>query len=195
MNIKSATRRTRNTIGSSFLTRGGDDYDHRASNKARRQMNDAVISEQLNEVAPVVVAEKDPTFFRVVITTQVQENYGTHCCECESDESCVCSSHWKAKGGNEYHIPLGDANAVLALGQASIQAIVDSVIPSIGSSDRFFQEYFLEWSIYANEEQTFEEECIECSWEHSMRHVTQEERDAWRSQRLERLIIASAVIK
>ena len=50
--ISQATRRIRNTRGSSFLTHGADDYDHRGLNKARRNLSKALIAEYLAEDAP-----------------------------------------------------------------------------------------------------------------------------------------------
>jgi len=45
--ISTATRRVRNRSGSSYLTRGGDNHDHRGLNKARRALSSALIAEQL----------------------------------------------------------------------------------------------------------------------------------------------------
>ncbi len=50
MSIAKATRRIRNTKGSSYLTKGSDDYDHRGFNKAQRQLSVALIEEALAEV-------------------------------------------------------------------------------------------------------------------------------------------------
>ena len=45
--LAAATRRFRNRQGDSFLTHGGDDHDHKAMNRARRELNKALIAEQL----------------------------------------------------------------------------------------------------------------------------------------------------
>jgi len=52
--INQATRRIRNTRGSSYLTHGADNYDHRGLNKARRNLGKALIEEYLTEDAPEV---------------------------------------------------------------------------------------------------------------------------------------------
>lgn len=49
MSIAKATRRIRNTRGSSYLTKGADDYDHHGFNKAQRQLSAALIEEALEE--------------------------------------------------------------------------------------------------------------------------------------------------
>lgn len=54
MSITKATRRLRNTKGSSYLTKGSDDYDHRGFNKAQRQMSAALIEEALEEAEEVL---------------------------------------------------------------------------------------------------------------------------------------------
>ena len=46
--------------------------------------------------------------FRIVLSTQVHENYGVHCW----DGKGFCPSHWKAKRGNEYHLSVGEAQAL-----------------------------------------------------------------------------------
>jgi len=50
-NVSTATRRIRNRVGSSYLTRGGDNHDHRGLNKARRALSIALIEEQLQDAA------------------------------------------------------------------------------------------------------------------------------------------------
>jgi hypothetical protein len=47
MRIKTATRRFVRTLGTSFLKNGADDVDHRARNKARRDVGKALIEEAL----------------------------------------------------------------------------------------------------------------------------------------------------
>ena len=47
MTVAQATRRIRNTKGSSYLTHGADDYDHRGYTKAQRHLSKALIEEAL----------------------------------------------------------------------------------------------------------------------------------------------------
>ena len=66
-------------------------------------MDQAIIEEQSDptELSSNNAAVVGP--YRLVLTTQLYENYGTHACEHESDEACDCHPYWKAKGGSEYH--------------------------------------------------------------------------------------------
>jgi hypothetical protein len=154
MSIAQATRSTRTSKGSSFITRGADDHDHKAANNARRAMDKAVVTEQ-QEAVEVDTAKDVPTSFRLVIQTQTYENYATHCCDCVSDEACTCGEHWKAKGGSEYHQPLGSANDVIALGAKGIQAIADRMAKKATRNDRNWQENPTSWAIFSNTEETY----------------------------------------
>jgi hypothetical protein len=62
MRIKTATRRYVGTLGMSFLKNGADDVDHRARNKARRDIGRALIEEALldEETAAEVLARSFP---------------------------------------------------------------------------------------------------------------------------------------
>lgn len=68
--IKRADARVRSTRGCSFLTHGGDQYDHRGLNRARRFMDRAVIEEQLQDMSPEVdkaIEDNTPDYrFKVV---------------------------------------------------------------------------------------------------------------------------------
>jgi hypothetical protein len=48
--INRAIKQIRGSRGSSFLTHGSDDFDHRGLNRARRAMDTAAILEQLEEM-------------------------------------------------------------------------------------------------------------------------------------------------
>jgi len=158
MNLNKAQHRVRNTRGSSFLTRGSDNYDHKGLKKARRALDTALIAEQLEE-APVTEAPAKAVSetFRVVVTTQVYENYGTHCCECESDDSCTCKPYWKAKGGNEYVRDIGTISEVLVLGAKGVQAIADEMSKAVSENNRHWHEYAISWCLLSSTEETYEE--------------------------------------
>lgn len=136
--------RLKGVKGSCYLTHGSDDYDHRGLKKALRAISRDLINEALNDTDE----HKDtpnPTSYRLVITTQVYENYGYR---------------WKAKGGNEYHIPLTDITTVNA---KTLQALVNEhrhLIERTGDDDTLHSstEYIIDWRIYGNTELTYEEE-------------------------------------
>ncbi len=52
--LNQACRRIRGNRGSSFLTHGADNYDHKGLNKARRQLGRALIEEAL-EPEPTII--------------------------------------------------------------------------------------------------------------------------------------------
>ena len=151
-----ALRRVRNTKNASFLTHGADDYDHKGLNRARRDYGKAVIRswiEETDEPTPAPVSE-GVTTFRVVITTQVYENYGAHCWDGEGE----CPQHWKAKGGSEYHRNIGTASDVIALGSKGVQAIADEMAAKVARDDEGFQEYAIGWSVVPSDEETYDEQ-------------------------------------
>lgn len=158
--MKATTRRIRNRRNSSFLTHGADDYDHRGLNRARREHGKAIIREWMeqpaidDEPAPATAGE---TTFRVVLSTQIYENYGVHACECESEESCTCRDYWKAKGGSEYHRSIGTASDVIALGSTGVQAVVDELIAKHCKRTRGWDEYAIGWSVVPSTEETYDE--------------------------------------
>jgi len=149
-----ASKATRNSRQTSFLTHGGDDFDHRASNNARRMMDTAAINEQLDtETAESTINPNTGTTFRLVLHTQVYENYGAH----DWDGNGECPQHWKAKGGCEYHQPIGDANAVLALGERGIARLVKEMGSQAAKYDDYTDEYVIGYSVVPNTEKTEEE--------------------------------------
>ena len=155
--IAQATRRVRQTRGNSFLTRGGDDMDHRAANKARRALDSALIAEQLEETPLPEPAPKGPVTFRLVISTQVYENYAVHCCECETEESCTCGDYWKAKGGDDFQRDIGSANDVIAMGSKGVQAIADEMRKLVEEDTRAYRVHVIGWSLVPSDEETMGE--------------------------------------
>lgn len=152
--IAAATRRVRETRGSYYLTRGGDTADHRSANKARRALDSAIIAEQLEEGPIVEAAPKGPVTFRIVISTQVYENYGAHYCECEYDEPCTCVDHWKAKGGDDFQRDIGSANDVIAMGAKGVQAIADELRKLVEEDNRAYRVHVIGWSLVPSDEET-----------------------------------------
>lgn len=144
--ITKATRTFRNTKGSCYLTHGADSYDKRGLNKARRRMDAAVIAEQQEETAFDRQVESGITF-RLVVETQVYENYGYR---------------MKAKGGNEYHVQLGNAMDVIKLGSAGIAALADQVRAKVECEAteqlHSHSEWVINWEVVPSNEKTYEEQ-------------------------------------
>lgn len=155
MTTRTALRRMANTKGCSFLTHGDDDHDHRGLNKARRALDKALVDEYFEEQ---IDPEAEPVTtgpFRVVVTTQVYENYGAHTWDGEGE----CPRYWKAKGGQEYQVEVGTAADVLALGSAGLRRIADRIADKVERNDEYWHEFRLSWHVHDSSE-TYQEQCI-----------------------------------
>jgi hypothetical protein len=86
---------------------------------------------------------------KLVIQTQVRENYGAH----DWDGKGECPQHWKCKGGDTYVVPNLTVTQVLK--------IKDTGIPTLKSlvetSNESFQEYVIDWSIMDDDATVCEE--------------------------------------
>ena len=92
---------------------------------------------------------------RLVLFTQVHENYGAH----DWDGEGECPQYWKAKGGNEYHVELGSWSDVLALALAgSLPQIAADATEKINQKSEHWDEYVLGWEIFGSAEETEQEE-------------------------------------
>ncbi len=77
---------------------------------------------------------------KLLITTQVHENYGAH----DWDGEGVCPQYWKAKGGNDY--------AVRNITDFSnITEIVMAVRPQVESDNEYFREYIIDWEVVTDD--------------------------------------------
>ena len=74
------------------------------------------------------------------------------------DRAIIDESLGKAKGGNEYHHPLGDANSVLALGRAGVNDLANRLGGLVSQWDNYFDEYVINWSIVPSTIKTCHEE-------------------------------------
>jgi len=96
--IDQAARRISKTNGASFLTRGGDDYDHRGLNKARRAMGKALIAEVLEDVDQ---QEEEEATWGWVVTAWLEDgdkpwldSYDTvRICDTQSEAEEICKAY------------------------------------------------------------------------------------------------------
>ena len=88
---------------------------------------------------------------KLLITTQVYENYGAH----DWDGVGECPQYWKAKGGNDYVVKkFKDINRVTET--------VMALRGQIECDDRFYRETIIGWEIVANDDLTeFEKDQLE----------------------------------
>jgi hypothetical protein len=187
--ISTETRRFRLRRGSSFLTHGGDNHDHRGLNRSRRRLDQALITEALAddygwsetcreadldwEIAQEI-GDCEPVTFRLVLTTQVYENYGAHDWDGEGD----CPQYWKAKGGHEYQCEIGNAMTVVNLGSETIQRIAHDFGATVSRCDNYWDEYVINWQLVASTDESYGEREIREMLEWGM--IDEEQADQYR---------------
>lgn len=96
--------------------------------------------------------------FRLVITTQILENYGAHAWNGEGE----CPQYWKFKGGNEYIVAKGNLRRV-------IRAWKNRHVGRFSHKSEYWEEYPINTRIYTPGEETPDEkmhrEMREWGWE------------------------------
>ena len=99
---------------------------------------------------------------KLLITTQVYENYGAH----DWDGVGECPSYWKAKGGNDYVVKkFKDFSAV--------SETVMALRGQIECDDRFYRETIIGWEIVGDKDLT-EFEQSQLDYEGSIRYPSKE---------------------
>lgn len=76
---------------------------------------------------------------KLVITTQIRENYGIH----DWDGKGECPQYWKCKGGDFYVVPNLSVKQVLKIKDTGIPTLKDL----IESRNEGFEEYIVDWAI------------------------------------------------
>lgn len=164
--IRKATHKIRTTRSSCYLTHGGSTYDHKGLNKARRLMDRAAILEQLDTESDEPTTTTTGTTFRLIITTQVYENYGAHCW----DGNGHCPQYWKAKGGNQYHRTIGNTNDVIT---TNIDELVKEIKNKVERDTEYYNEYVIDWYIATTTEETYSEQSLREMLEYEIINQTQ----------------------
>jgi hypothetical protein len=80
---------------------------------------------------------------KLMITTQVQENYGAH----DWDGEGECPQRWKFKGGNDYSYALGS----YARTYEALAELVEALRGQIEEDCIGYREYILGWSVEADD--------------------------------------------
>lgn len=138
--FRSATKALRKSRGSCYLTHGSDDYDHKALNNARRAEGRAIIAMEIEDAQEPVSkpAKASSPTFSLIIVTQNYENYGYR---------------WKAKGGYEYRVALGNTQAVLALGYSGLCDIVQQSRAKVEHKDEMYEAFIINWVVVQDDEE------------------------------------------
>ena len=98
---------------------------------------------------------------KLLITTQVYENYGAH----DWDGVGECPSYWKAKGGSDYVVKKINVNKVTET--------VMGVRSQIECDNEHFREKIIDWSIVADDALT-EFEQSQLDYEGKIRYGSKE---------------------
>ena len=80
---------------------------------------------------------------KLMITTQVQENYGAH----DWDGKGECPQYWKFKGGNDYSYNLG---SVMRNAEA-LAELVEALRVQVEEDSIGYREYVIGWSVEADD--------------------------------------------
>jgi len=80
---------------------------------------------------------------KLLITTQIQENYGAH----DWDGVGECPQYWKFKGGNDYKYDLGS----VARDAEALRDLAHNFILNIEGSNEYFREYVINWEVVADD--------------------------------------------
>jgi hypothetical protein len=91
---------------------------------------------------------------KLMITTQIQENYGAH----DWDGIGACPQYWKFKGGNDYSYALGS----FVRNTEALAELVQALRDQIECDNEGFREYILGWSVESDDYLTdFEQSQLE----------------------------------
>jgi hypothetical protein len=98
---------------------------------------------------------------KLLITTQVYENYGAH----DWDGVGECPQYWKAKGGSDYVVKKINVNKVTET--------VMGVRSQIEQDNQAFREHIIDWEIVADDYLT-EFEQSQLNYEGKIRYPSKE---------------------
>jgi hypothetical protein len=97
---------------------------------------------------------------KIIINTQVHENYGAH----DWDGKGECPQYWKAKPGCDYVIENISMDDVLAADNASnyLRGIIDQYRSKFENDSEYYQEYLIDWNLEEDDFLTqYEQEQLE----------------------------------
>ena len=80
---------------------------------------------------------------KLMITTQIQENYGAH----DWDGTGTCPQYWKFKGGNDSSYALGSQ----LRNTEALAEIVEYFRQDIECDNEGYREYILGWEVVADD--------------------------------------------
>jgi len=105
---------------------------------------------------------------KLLITTQVYENYGAH----DWDGVGECPQYWKAKGGNDYVVKNFEGNRRPSVAESATEAVM-ALRSQIEQDNDGFRETIIDWKLVANDYLT-EFEQSQLDYEGSIRYPAKE---------------------
>jgi len=91
---------------------------------------------------------------KLLITTQVYENYGAH----DWDGEGECPQYWKAKGSSEYRYDLGPYGR----SQEALTELVMALRGQVEEDNDYFRNHIIDWEVVADDYLTeFERDQLE----------------------------------
>jgi hypothetical protein len=91
---------------------------------------------------------------KLMITTQVYENYGAH----DWDGEGECPQYWKAKGSSEYRYDLGQYGR----SQEALTELVMALRGQVEEDNDYFRNHIIDWEVVADDYLTeFERDQLE----------------------------------
>jgi len=91
---------------------------------------------------------------KLMITTQVYENYGAH----DWDGTGTCPQYWKAKGSSEYCYDLGPYGR----SQEALTELVMALRGQVEEDNDYFRNHIIDWEVVADDYLTeFEQSQLE----------------------------------
>lgn len=91
---------------------------------------------------------------KLMITTQIQENYGAH----DWDGTGTCPQYWKFKGGNDYSYALGS----YVRNTEALAELAEAFRGQIECDNEGFREHIISWSVESDDYLTdFEQSQLE----------------------------------
>lgn len=85
---------------------------------------------------------------KLLIHTQVYENYGAHAWSGEG----ACPQYWKAKGGDDYEV--ATLTPVAAADHVFVGELIDRAAAKVARNDQYFREEYIGYSLLRDDELT-----------------------------------------
>ena len=80
---------------------------------------------------------------KLLITTQIQENYGAH----DWDGVGACPQRWKFKGGQDYKFDLGST----VRNQSALEELVEYFRPQIEEDNDYYRNHIIGWEVVSDD--------------------------------------------